>query len=40
MFIEGKRVRKSEVLVKINDSELQATLKKNKSRELLARDRE
>jgi len=40
MFSEGKRVRKGEVLVKINDSELQATLKKNKSRELLARDRE
>lgn len=40
MFTEGKRVRKGEVLVKINDSELQATLKKNKSRELLARDRE
>lgn len=40
MFTEGIRVRKGEVLVKINDSELQATLKKNKSRELLARDRE
>jgi len=40
MFDEGKRVKKGEVLVKINDSELQATLKKNKSRELLARDRE
>lgn len=40
MFTEGKRVRKGEVLVKINDSELQAALKKNKSRELLARDRE
>ena len=40
MFNEGKRVKKGEVLVKINDSELQATLKKNKSRELLARDRE
>ena len=40
MFNEGKRVRKGEVLVKINDSELQATLKKNKSRELLAHDRE
>lgn len=40
MFSEGKRVRKGEVLVKINDSELQATLKKNKTRELLARDRE
>jgi len=40
LFSEGKRVKKGEVLVKINDSELQATLKKNKSRELLARDRE
>jgi membrane fusion protein (multidrug efflux system) len=40
LFTEGKRVRQGEVLVKINDSELQATLKKNKSRELLARDRE
>jgi len=40
MFNEGKGIRKGEVLVKINDSELQATLKKNKSRELLARDRE
>lgn len=39
-FNEGKRVKKGQVLVKINDSELQATLKKNKSRELLARDRE
>ena len=40
VFTEGKRVRKGEVLLKINDSELQATLKKNKSREFLARDRE
>ena len=40
MFTEGKRVRKGEVLLKINDSELQATLKKNKAREFLARDRE
>jgi membrane fusion protein (multidrug efflux system) len=40
MFTEGKRVRKGEVLLKINDSELQATLKKNKSKEFLARDRE
>lgn len=39
-FSEGKRVGKGDVLVKINDSELQAALKKNKSRELLARDRE
>jgi membrane fusion protein, multidrug efflux system len=40
MFSEGSRVRKGDVLIKINDSELQATFKKNKSRELLARDRE
>lgn len=40
LFTEGKRVKKGDVLVKINDSELQAALKKNKSRELLARDRE
>jgi len=39
-FSEGKRVKKGDVLVKINDSELQAALKKNKSREFLARDRE
>jgi membrane fusion protein (multidrug efflux system) len=40
LFTEGKRVKRGEILVKINDSELQAALKKNKSRELLARDRE
>ncbi|NWF88305.1 MAG: efflux RND transporter periplasmic adaptor subunit [Ignavibacteriaceae bacterium] len=40
MFTEGKRVKKGDILVKINDSELQAALKKNKSKELLARDRE
>jgi membrane fusion protein (multidrug efflux system) len=40
LFNEGKRVKKGEVLVKINDSELQATLKKNKAREVLARDKE
>ncbi len=40
LFEEGRHVKKGELLVKINDSELQATLKKNKSRETLARDRE
>ncbi len=39
-FEEGRRVKKGELLLKINDSELQATLKKNKVREALARDRE
>ncbi len=40
LFEEGKKVKKGELLVKINDAELQATLKKNKSRETLARDKE
>ncbi|MCX7797636.1 MAG: efflux RND transporter periplasmic adaptor subunit [Melioribacter sp.] len=40
LFEEGKHVKKGELLVKINDAELQATLKKNKSRETLARDKE
>lgn len=40
LFEEGRRVKKGDLLIKINDSELQATLKKNKSRETLARDRE
>lgn len=40
LFEEGKRVKKGDLLVKINDSELQATLKKNLSRETLARDKE
>lgn len=40
LFEEGKYVKKGELLVKINDAELQATLKKNKSRETLARDKE
>lgn len=40
LFEEGRRVKKGELLLKINDSELQATLKKNKVRETLARDRE
>lgn len=39
-FTEGKKIKKGDVLVKINDSELQATLKKNKARESLARDKE
>ncbi len=40
LFIEGKQVKEGDLLLKINDSELQATLKKNRSRETLARDRE
>lgn len=40
LFEEGKPVKKGELLVKINDAELQATLKKNLSRESLARDKE
>jgi membrane fusion protein (multidrug efflux system) len=40
LFEEGKRVKKGELLLKINDADLQATLKKNLSRETLARDRE
>lgn len=40
LFEEGKRVKKGDLLVKINDAELQATLKKNLSRETLARDKE
>jgi membrane fusion protein (multidrug efflux system) len=40
LFVEGKKVNKGDLLVKINDSELQATLKKNKSRESLAKDKE
>ncbi len=39
-FEEGRRVKKGDLLLKMNDSELQATLKKNKVREALARDRE
>jgi len=39
-FTEGKHVKKDEVLLKINDSELQATLKKNKSKVVLAQDKE
>jgi membrane fusion protein, multidrug efflux system len=40
LFEEGKYVKKGDLLIKINDSELQATLKKNKSKETLARDKE
>jgi len=39
-FKEGQVVKKGLVLVKINDAELQATLKKNVSKESLARDKE
>lgn len=39
-FEEGRKVKKGDLLVKINDAELQATLKKNQSRETLARDKE
>ena len=39
-FEEGRRVKRNELLVKINDAELQATLKKNLSKETLARDKE
>jgi len=39
-FEEGRRVKKNDLLIKINDAELQATLKKNQSRETLARDKE
>lgn len=40
LFVEGKQVKQGDLLLKINDAELQATLKKNRSRETLARDRE
>ncbi len=40
LFTEGKSVKKGELLAKINDSELQATLKKYAFRESLAKDRE
>ena len=40
LFDEGKHVKKGDLLLKINDAELQASLKKAKSQELLARDRE
>jgi membrane fusion protein, multidrug efflux system len=40
LFEEGKRVKKGSVLLKINDAELQATLKKNLLKEELAKDKE
>ncbi|MFA6599196.1 MAG: efflux RND transporter periplasmic adaptor subunit [Ignavibacteriaceae bacterium] len=40
LFKEGQPIQKGTVLIKINDSELQATLKKNQSKESLARDKE
>ncbi len=40
LFEEGKRVKKGELLVKINDSDLKATLAKNQSKVDLAKDRE
>ncbi|NLT51915.1 MAG: efflux RND transporter periplasmic adaptor subunit [Ignavibacteria bacterium] len=39
-FEEGSFVKKGQILVKINDAELQATLKKNKARLTLAADKE
>ncbi len=39
-FVEGKRVKKNDLLLKINDNELQATLKKNLIKEELAKDKE
>jgi len=40
LFQEGRSVKKGDLLIKINDAELQANLRKNKSRETLARDKE
>lgn len=40
LFEEGRSVKKGDLLAKINDSELQATLKKYEFRETLAKDRE
>lgn len=40
LFEEGKRVKKGDLLLKINDAELQATLKKNLIKEELAKDKE
>jgi len=40
LFDEGQPIKKGTVLIKINDAELQATLKKNLSKESLARDKE
>lgn len=39
-FEEGTQVKFNDLLVKINDSDLQATLKKHEAREILARERE
>ncbi|MBN1302265.1 MAG: efflux RND transporter periplasmic adaptor subunit [Melioribacteraceae bacterium] len=39
-FEEGKTVKKGEMLLKLNDADLQATLKKNMIREELAADKE
>ncbi|MFH1198091.1 MAG: efflux RND transporter periplasmic adaptor subunit [bacterium] len=39
-FEEGRRVKKNDLLVKINDADLQATLKKNKAKETLAHEQE
>ncbi len=39
-FSEGKNAFKGDLLVKINDSEIQASLKKNRAKEKLASDRE
>ncbi|MDP3149182.1 MAG: efflux RND transporter periplasmic adaptor subunit [Ignavibacteria bacterium] len=40
LFKEGQQIKKGMVLIKINDAELQATIKKNQSKESLARDKE
>ena len=40
LFKEGQPIKKGALLVKINDAELQATLKKNETIESLARDKE
>ncbi len=40
LFKEGQPIKKGTLLVKINDAELQATLKKNETIESLARDKE
>ena len=40
LFKEGQPIKKGTLLIKINDAELQATLKKNLSKESLARDKE
>lgn len=40
LFEEGRKVKKGDLLLKINDAELQATLKKNLIKEELAKDKE